>query len=72
MQTPQIARRADLLRAFETCPIPLAQVTDDVQLIELSGGEVWLVSGEERNLKITTRLDLRVAEMLLAEGEPGR
>ena len=72
MQTPQIARRADLLRAFETCPIPLAQVTDDVQLIELSGGEVWLVSGEERNLKITTRLDLRVAELLLEDGDPGR
>jgi 2-C-methyl-D-erythritol 4-phosphate cytidylyltransferase len=70
MQTPQIARRADLLRAFETCPIPLTQVTDDVQLIELAGGEVWLVSGEERNLKITTRLDLRVAELLLADGEP--
>src|SRR5690349_7771461 len=28
MQTPQIARRIDLLNAFETCPIPLSQVTD--------------------------------------------
>ena len=69
MQTPQIARRADLLRAFETCPIPLARVTDDVQLIELAGGEVWLVEGDERNLKITTRTDLRVAEILLADAD---
>jgi 2-C-methyl-D-erythritol 4-phosphate cytidylyltransferase len=69
MQTPQVAGRAALLRAFENCPIPLAQVTDDVQLIELAGGEVWLVPGEERNLKITTRMDLRVAEMLLGDGE---
>ncbi len=65
MQTPQIMRRTDLQRAFETCPIPLAEVTDDVQLIELAGGEVWLVAGEERNLKITTAMDLKVAEILL-------
>ena len=65
MQTPQIMRRTDLLRAFATCPIPLAQVTDDVQMIELAGGEVWLVAGEERNLKITTAMDLKIAEMLL-------
>jgi len=67
MQTPQVARRADLLRAFETCPIPLARVTDDVQLIELAGGHVWLVAGEERNLKITTPLDLKLAHVLLRE-----
>jgi 2-C-methyl-D-erythritol 4-phosphate cytidylyltransferase len=67
MQTPQVARRADLLRAFETCPIPLAQITDDVQLIELAGGRVWLVPGEERNLKITTPLDLKLAHLLLSQ-----
>lgn len=65
MQTPQIMRREALLRAFETCPLPLEQVTDDVQLIELAGGEVWLVEGEERNLKITTAGDLKIAEMHL-------
>jgi 2-C-methyl-D-erythritol 4-phosphate cytidylyltransferase len=64
MQTPQIARRADLLHAYETCPIPLDQVTDDVQLIELTGGPVYLVAGEERNLKITTATDLAIAELL--------
>jgi len=67
MQTPQIMRRGDLLRAFQLCPIPLAQVTDDVQLIELVGGEVWLVQGDERNLKITTLADLKIAELLLTD-----
>jgi 2-C-methyl-D-erythritol 4-phosphate cytidylyltransferase len=67
MQTPQIARRAELLRAFDSCPIPLAQVTDDVQLVELAGGQVWLVEGEERNLKITTPIDLRIARLWLDE-----
>jgi 2-C-methyl-D-erythritol 4-phosphate cytidylyltransferase len=65
MQTPQIMKRAELLNAFKNCPIPLAQVTDDVQLIELAGGQVWLVAGEERNLKITTPMDLKIAELLL-------
>ena len=65
MQTPQVMRRAALLDAFDRCPIPLAHVTDDVQLIELAGGEVWLVEGEERNMKVTTPADLRVAEMWL-------
>src|SRR3954468_24925979 len=34
MQTPQVMRRADLLDAFASCPIPLDEVTDDVQLLE--------------------------------------
>ena len=65
MQTPQIMRRTDLLTAYESCPLPLAEVTDDTQLLELAGREVWLVEGEERNLKITTATDLRLAEMWL-------
>ncbi len=71
MQTPQIVRRADLERGFAECPIPLEQVTDDVQLLELIGLPVWLVEGEERNLKITTRMDMTLAEMLLAGEKPG-
>jgi len=67
MQTPQAMRRADLQAAFESCPIPLQEITDDAQLLELAGKEVWLVTGEERNLKITTPADRRIAEMHLAE-----
>lgn len=68
MQTPQIMRRTDLENAFENCPIPLDQVTDDVQLLELIGKPVCLVNGEERNLKITTPMDLRLARLLI-EGD---
>jgi 2-C-methyl-D-erythritol 4-phosphate cytidylyltransferase len=67
MQTPQVMRREELMAAFNSCPLPLDQVTDDAQLIELAGGRVWLVEGDERNLKITTRLDLRLAEMIFAD-----
>ena len=66
MQTPQVMRRVALLEAFEKCPVPLDQVTDDAQLLELAGHDVWLVAGDERNLKITTPVDLKIAEMLRA------
>jgi 2-C-methyl-D-erythritol 4-phosphate cytidylyltransferase len=68
MQTPQVMRRRDLLDAFASCPLPLDQVTDDVQLLELAGKPVWLVEGEEHNIKITTPIDLQIAQSLLAAG----
>jgi 2-C-methyl-D-erythritol 4-phosphate cytidylyltransferase len=71
MQTPQIMRRADLLDAYETCPLPLEEVTDDVQLLELAGKPVYLLPGEERNLKITTPADLTLAETYAIEQRGG-
>jgi 2-C-methyl-D-erythritol 4-phosphate cytidylyltransferase len=65
MQTPQVMRRADLLRAFDLCPLPLDQVTDDLQLLELCGIAAVLVEGEERNLKITHAQDLDFAQRAL-------
>lgn len=65
LQTPQIMRRAVLLRAFEECAYPMQRITDDLQLLELAGEAAWLVPGDERNIKITTRQDLLLAEMLL-------
>jgi 2-C-methyl-D-erythritol 4-phosphate cytidylyltransferase len=64
MQTPQVMRRAMLLDAIARCPIPLDEVTDDVQLLELVGHPVMLVAGDERNLKITTATDLHLARLL--------
>ena len=58
-------RRIDLLNAFENCPLPLDQVTDDMQLLELTGIDVWLVPGDEGNLKITTAMDLQIARLWL-------
>jgi 2-C-methyl-D-erythritol 4-phosphate cytidylyltransferase len=65
MQTPQMMRRADLLDAYARCPVALKDVTDDVQLLELVGKPVMLVAGDEQNLKITTPMDLRIAEWFL-------
>ncbi len=71
MQTPQIMRRADLAAGIERCFLPLDQVTDDAQLLELAGMPVRLVPGEERNVKITTPLDLALAELILARDSAG-
>ncbi len=44
----------------------LAQATDDASLVERIGGRVRIVPAPRENLKITTPLDLRLAELLLA------
>ncbi len=66
MQTPQIMRREVLIDAFARCPVSLCDVTDDMQLLELIGEAVWLIPGDERNLKLTTAIDLQIARLWLA------
>lgn len=66
-QTPQVFRKNLILKAHQSVP-PSTPVTDDAQLMELSGyPPVEMMRGEERNLKITTPDDLRIAEALLRE-----
>ena len=38
--------------------------TDDASVLESNGGKINTILGEERNLKITTEEDLKVAEFL--------
>ena len=44
----------------------IGAATDDASLVEAMGGTVRVVPAPRENLKVTTELDLRVAEMLLA------
>ena len=44
-------------------------VTDDCSAVERLGKVVYLVEGDEENMKITTPIDLTVAEAILAERE---
>ena len=67
VQTPQVFHRAALQRALDVPPQELARATDDAWLIERAGGKVIVVRASDENLKVTTPLDLRVAELLLAE-----
>lgn len=64
-QTPQGFRYDVLLRALEAARADRFYGTDEAQLVERLGGPVAAVEGDPRNLKITTPLDLVIAEALL-------
>lgn len=66
VQTPQVFRREALERALDVDEELLARATDDAWLVERAGGTVVVVPAPPENLKITTPLDLALAEMLLA------
>jgi 2-C-methyl-D-erythritol 4-phosphate cytidylyltransferase len=65
VQTPQVFRRMALERALAVSDELLAQATDDAWLVERSGGTVVVVPSTVENIKITTPLDLQLAELLL-------
>ena len=65
VQTPQVFRRAALEQALDVSEEVLAQATDDAWLLERLGGRVVVVPSGGENLKVTTPLDLQVAELLL-------
>lgn len=69
MQTPQVFD-ADMIRAAMISAIQKkADITDDCSALELMGAKVNVVPGAEENLKITTRLDLAVANALARRGD---
>ena len=70
VQTPQAFTRDALERALDCSDEELTAATDDASLVEAAGGTVRLVRAPRENLKVTTPLDLRVAELLLAERTP--
>ncbi len=61
-ETPQ-AFRYDIIRKAYRSKRPDA--TDDSSLVELLGRKARIVNGTSRNIKITTKEDLRLAEVLL-------
>ena len=67
VQTPQVFD-FDLLRgALKKADLDGAQVTDDCSAVERMGMSVKIVEGDERNIKVTTPMDLKFAELLLEE-----
>ena len=67
VQTPQVFD-FDLLRgALKKAREDDARITDDCSAVERLGMRVKTVDGDERNLKVTTPFDLKIAEMLMEE-----
>jgi 2-C-methyl-D-erythritol 4-phosphate cytidylyltransferase len=65
-QTPQVFRTDTLREALAAAERP-EQATDESMLVEAAGGTILIHPVAEQNLKVTTPLDLRVAELVLAE-----
>ena len=68
-QTPQIFEASLLKAALQSALEAGAAVTDDCSAVERLGKRVYLVEGDEENLKITTPVDLLLAEAILKDRE---
>ncbi len=65
VQTPQCFKAPQLFEAYQ---LPFqAHFTDDASVVEAAGFPLHLVEGDPENLKITTPVDLKLAEAILEE-----
>lgn len=65
VQTPQTFRSRLLLPAYEA--EYRESFTDEATVVEAAGGRVYLIEGEQNNIKITMPEDLLMAEYLLRQ-----
>ena len=66
-QTPQGFKRDLLVNAYDKIKDTIDEFTDDAEVVEKAGHTVGIVSGSYDNIKITTREDLKLAELLLVK-----
>ena len=67
VQTPQVFD-FDLIRgALQKAKLEGAELTDDCSAVERMNMTVRIIDGEETNIKVTTPMDLKLAEMLMEE-----
>jgi 2-C-methyl-D-erythritol 4-phosphate cytidylyltransferase len=63
VQTPQVFRKELILKAYEN---EFSDTfTDDASVVEKLGVSIQLIQGNDENIKITTPLDLKLAEYFL-------
>jgi len=67
VQTPQVFDRDLLVGALTKAKLEETPVTDDCSAVENMGMSVKMVQGDERNIKVTTPLDLKIAELFMEE-----
>ena len=65
VQTPQVFQPEMIKGALTNALLRELDVTDDAQAVELLGFPVFISQGSEENIKITTPLDLMLAETIL-------
>ena len=67
IQTPQVFDFDLLKGALKKAYLDGAAITDDCSAVELLGYKVKIVEGDESNIKVTTPIDLKIAELLLED-----
>lgn len=68
IQTPQVFRYELIMAAYRQAGRKGFYGTDDAGLVEKAGGKVRLVMASYNNIKITTAIDLAIAESVLRKG----
>ena len=71
VQTPQVFEAGLLKGALQSALENHVPITDDCSAVERLGKVVFLMEGDEENLKITTPVDLVLAEAILRMRENG-
>jgi 2-C-methyl-D-erythritol 4-phosphate cytidylyltransferase len=64
-QTPQVFRRGWIVEAYARLDSVSQPITDDSQLVEAAGHAVSIVESEKTNIKITSKMDLKLAGAIL-------
>jgi 2-C-methyl-D-erythritol 4-phosphate cytidylyltransferase len=67
IQTPQVFDLDILYSALVQAKRTGAKITDDCSAVEQLGMKVKLVDGDEQNIKITTPLDMKIAQLIWEE-----
>lgn len=65
VQTPQVFDAGLLKAALQSALASGVPLTDDCSAVERIGKEVYLTEGSEENIKITTPMDMLIAEAIL-------
>ena len=68
IQTPQVFRKELIVKAHRQ--VQLYDPSDDALLVEKLGVDVKVIIGDEKNIKITTKEDIELAEAILKTPSP--
>lgn len=68
IQTPQVFQHALIMKAYQQAMKKGFYGTDDASLVEKLGQKVKLVMASYNNIKITTAIDLSIAENVIRKG----
>jgi 2-C-methyl-D-erythritol 4-phosphate cytidylyltransferase len=67
VQTPQGFKRDIIVTSYKKAKKEGITGTDDASIVEAAGYVVKVVEGEEMNMKITSKFDRKLAEVILSE-----